>query len=200
MAGSRSSFVVAVGGVRRAARARRVRARGLLPTRADTWYDAEASVVQLVLGLVALVVGSAPSRCARRWCCATCAAARSIRTPPAAFMRTRRIALRALVAVPGDRGLRQRARVGCGEADRRRAVPGRGGRAAGVARRRAAGSSRDPRAETRPFRSANAAGALARDLTARSASGTRSCSATERVAIPPEGRQSATSGSRPPAR
>ena len=30
---------------------------GLLPTRADTWYDAEASVVQLVLGLVALVVG-----------------------------------------------------------------------------------------------------------------------------------------------
>jgi hypothetical protein len=31
--------------------------RGLLPVRADVWYQAEASVAQLVLGLLALVVG-----------------------------------------------------------------------------------------------------------------------------------------------
>lgn len=31
--------------------------RGWLPTRADVWYEAEASVAQLVLGLLALVAG-----------------------------------------------------------------------------------------------------------------------------------------------
>ena len=30
---------------------------GVLPTRADVWYEAEASVAQLVLGLLALVAG-----------------------------------------------------------------------------------------------------------------------------------------------